>query len=99
VNRDIVGSYFTRSESGKLFKSITILIRNRKSDPIGMLCVNLDISALSPIFYSISLPTSRERARRRAFSHGDWRPRPHLPERMHGAVREDQGVSASERTA
>ena len=45
ANRDIVGSYFTRTENGKLFKSITIIIRNRKDDPIGMLCVNLDISA------------------------------------------------------
>ncbi|RPI90016.1 MAG: hypothetical protein EHM32_12005 [Spirochaetales bacterium] len=45
INRDIVGSYFTRTETGKLFKSITILIRNHKNDPIGMLCVNIDVSA------------------------------------------------------
>ncbi len=44
-NRDIVGSYFTRTETGRLFKSITILIRNRKNEPIGMLCANIDISA------------------------------------------------------
>jgi predicted transcriptional regulator YheO len=56
VNRDIVGSYFTRSESGKLFKSITILIRNRKSDPIGMLCVNMDISAPLSDFLSDFAP-------------------------------------------
>lgn len=44
-NRDIVGSYFTRTETGRLFKSITILIRNQKNEPIGMLCANIDISA------------------------------------------------------
>jgi len=43
--QDVVGSYYTRTETGKLFRSNTILIRNGRQKPIGMLCINLDLSA------------------------------------------------------
>jgi len=41
---DIVGPYFSRTDSGKLLKSTTILIRNDQAEPIGFLCVNFDLS-------------------------------------------------------
>lgn len=60
-HQDVIGSYFTKTETGKVFKSITILIRNPKGVPIGMLCVNLDISASFVDFVSDFIPSSGER--------------------------------------
>ncbi len=59
--QDVIGSYFTRTEAGKIFKSITILIRNPEGGPIGMLCVNLDISASFMDFVGDFIPSSGER--------------------------------------
>ena len=42
---DVVGSYFTRTKDNKLFKSVTALIKNPGGKVIGMLCINIDISA------------------------------------------------------
>ncbi len=41
---DVVGSYYNRTNDGKVLKSVTALIRNG-SKPIGMLCINMDLSA------------------------------------------------------
>jgi predicted transcriptional regulator YheO len=59
--QDVIGSYFTKTDSGKVFKSITVLIRNPKGGPIGMLCVNLDISAPFMEFVGDYIPASGER--------------------------------------
>jgi predicted transcriptional regulator YheO len=40
---DVVGSYFSKTSTGKTLKSVTALIRN-ESKPIGLLCINLDLS-------------------------------------------------------
>lgn len=40
---DVVGSYFSKTSTGKTLKSVTALIRN-ENKPIGMLCINLDLS-------------------------------------------------------
>ena len=40
---DVIGSYFSKTSSGKTLKSVTALIRNREK-PIGLLCINLDLS-------------------------------------------------------
>lgn len=40
---DVIGSYFSKTSSGKTLKSVTALIRNEEK-PIGMLCINLDLS-------------------------------------------------------
>jgi len=44
-DKDVVGSYFTRTKDNKLFKSVTALIKNPTGKAIGMLCINIDISA------------------------------------------------------
>ncbi len=59
--QDIVGSYYTRTETGKLFKSITILIRNSAKKPIGMLCINIDVSAPLIDFVNDFVPKTEER--------------------------------------
>lgn len=41
---DVVGPYFSRTESGRPLKSVTVLIRNDSRAPIGFLCINFDIS-------------------------------------------------------
>lgn len=41
---DVVGSYYNRTTDGKVLKSVTALIRNG-TKPIGMLCINMDLSA------------------------------------------------------
>ncbi len=60
-NTDIVGSYYTRTETGKLFRSITILVRNGKKNPIGMLCINIDLNAPLIDFINDFVPGSEEK--------------------------------------
>lgn len=43
-SEDIIGSYYSYTEAGRPIKSITLLIRNDSGVPIGMLCVNYDLS-------------------------------------------------------
>ena len=44
VEDDAVGSYFSRTHDGTSLKSVTALIRNG-TKPIGMLCINMNLSA------------------------------------------------------
>jgi predicted transcriptional regulator YheO len=44
-NSDVIGSYFTKTKDNKTLKSITAVIKNLKGIPIGMFCINIDISA------------------------------------------------------
>ncbi len=41
---DVVESYYSRTNDGKTLKSVTALVRNGRR-PIGMFCVNLNLSA------------------------------------------------------
>lgn len=43
-DEDVVGPYFTKLDDGRQLKCVTTLIRNASEKPIGMLCVNMDIS-------------------------------------------------------
>ncbi len=42
---DVYGAYYTNTETGKQLKCTTIVIRNTQKKPIGMLCMNFDVSA------------------------------------------------------
>lgn len=42
--KDVVGHYYTKSEDGRLLKSVTVVIRNGRGSPIGMACINIDLS-------------------------------------------------------
>ena len=43
-DEDVVGPYFTKLDAGRPLKCVTTLIRNPSGNPIGMLCVNMDVS-------------------------------------------------------
>lgn len=43
-SEDVIGSYFAYTESGRPIKSVTLVIRNNQALPIGMLCINFDLS-------------------------------------------------------
>jgi predicted transcriptional regulator YheO len=51
-------TYFTRNKNGRLMKSSTILLFNTAGNPIGMFCINLDLSAPLSDFLSSFLPDS-----------------------------------------
>jgi predicted transcriptional regulator YheO len=42
---DITGCYFSKTNDGKSLRSVTTLIRNSKGKPIGMMCINYNMSA------------------------------------------------------
>jgi predicted transcriptional regulator YheO len=42
---DVTDCYYSRTADGKTLRSITILIRSASRKPIGMLCINLNLSA------------------------------------------------------
>ncbi len=44
TNMDVIGSYYTKTKDNKTLKSITALIKNPLGVPIGMFCVNIDVS-------------------------------------------------------
>ena len=44
---DVIGSYYSKTNDGKTLKSVTALIRNG-TKPIGILCINVNLSA--PLF-------------------------------------------------
>lgn len=44
-NTDIIDSYYTRTHDGKIIKSVSSLVRNSENEPIGILCINVNLSA------------------------------------------------------
>jgi len=44
LGRDVVDSYFNRLDDGTPIKSAAMLVRDKVGDPIGMLCINIDLS-------------------------------------------------------
>ena len=45
TGQDISNSYLTKCTNGKTLRSITTVIRNRKNQPIALLCINSDMDA------------------------------------------------------
>lgn len=45
LERDVVGSYYSKLDDGRTLKSVTMLIRNTRGKPIGFMCINIDLSA------------------------------------------------------
>ncbi len=41
---DVVGSHLNKLDDGTPLKSTDLVIRNKRGDPIGMLCINIDLS-------------------------------------------------------
>ena len=44
VLEDCIGPYQRRNSDGKKLKSVSSLIRDENNNPVGMLCINLDVS-------------------------------------------------------
>ncbi len=44
TGKDVLGDYFTKTRDGRSLKSMTAIIRNNNNKPIGMVCVNFDLS-------------------------------------------------------
>jgi predicted transcriptional regulator YheO len=44
LDKDVVGSYYSTLDDGRILKSVTILIRNAQGKPIGCMCINIDLS-------------------------------------------------------
>ena len=40
----VVGPYFSKTKAGKPLRSVTMIIRNDETTPIGFLCINFDLS-------------------------------------------------------
>jgi len=45
TKEDMHESYYTRLDNGKLLKSATTVLRNAQGNAIGILCINIDLSA------------------------------------------------------
>ncbi len=59
LKNDVIGSYYTKTDNGKLLRSVTIVIRNARNKPIGFLCINIDISAPLVDFLNEFSPVSK----------------------------------------
>jgi len=44
LEKDVVGSYYSKLDAGRQLKSVTMLIRNTQGKPIGFMCINIDLS-------------------------------------------------------
>ncbi len=58
---DFFEPYFKTNWDGRALKSTTATLRDAKGKPIGLLCINLDISTLLDLQAAISLFTNQER--------------------------------------
>lgn len=54
--QDVSDSYMTKSTCGKTLRSMTTIIRNTKGNPIGLLCINVDMDAPVQSFLKTMLP-------------------------------------------
>jgi len=42
--KDVIRNYFNKLDDGTLLKSSDVVIKNDRGDPIGLLCINIDLS-------------------------------------------------------
>lgn len=69
LERDVVGSYYSKLDDGRLLRSITILIRNTKSELIGFMCINIDLSVPFTKLLSELAPTDVEASSEKVVEH------------------------------
>jgi predicted transcriptional regulator YheO len=43
--KDVTGCYYSKTADGKILRSMTVTIRNGSQKPIGMMCINMNMSA------------------------------------------------------
>ncbi|WP_298441582.1 PAS domain-containing protein [uncultured Ferrimonas sp.] len=54
--KDVSAPYFTKTAGGRELKSTTTIVRNRSGQPIGMLCINVDLDAPIQSFLKAMIP-------------------------------------------
>lgn len=52
MENDVLGPYEKEGENGQRIRSITAVLRNNETKPIGILCINLDFSPVETAFES-----------------------------------------------
>ncbi|GHU68729.1 DNA-binding protein [Spirochaetia bacterium] len=58
---DVTGCYYSKTTDGKTLRSVSVLIRNADDQPIGMLCINFNMSApLIDIIHTFQAPAQEE---------------------------------------
>jgi predicted transcriptional regulator YheO len=56
-SRDLTGCYYSKTTDGKTLRSITIMIRNPSDNPVGMICINLNMDApLRSLINTLAVP-------------------------------------------
>lgn len=61
VDSDVSKCYFTRAKNGALMKAVTIAIRNRQQQVIGLLCINMNLDVpFSQVLSSFVPPENQE---------------------------------------
>jgi len=55
--KNVIGPYFVRTETGETIKSVKAIIKNFEDQPIGMCCVNFNLSAPFINIISTMIPT------------------------------------------
>jgi len=58
--KDMVGSHYSQLDDGQLLKSTSMMVRNGQGEPVGMLCINIDLSVPLLDFVRGFLPKSGE---------------------------------------
>ena len=44
LEKDVIGSYYSKLDDGRVLKSVTMLVRNSQGKPIAIICINIDVS-------------------------------------------------------
>jgi D-arginine utilization repressor len=61
IEEDFVGPYEKIGEDGRKLKAVSIVLRDAKRLPIGMICVNYDIETLETLIKSLKTLTNIEK--------------------------------------
>lgn len=57
LDEDFVGPYEKTNEDGQRLKSVSIILRDTKNTPIGMICINYNIEVLESLISSLKTLT------------------------------------------
>lgn len=74
----VIGPYAKSNVDGRALKSITVVIRDEGATPVGLLCINLDVSALEAartVLDGLMLTAAPPQIRSEQLFASDWRER------------------------
>lgn len=75
LDGDVLGPYPKTNRDGRSLKSITAVLRDEAGEPVGLLCINVDVSALARLAAEIEafLPQTELHRQPSALFDSDWR--------------------------